>query len=478
MTHRYDPEGIRLPIKIDSTSNGEFAPIPLDMDSQQANAAALAQATRQARHHGVPRRQFLVSSLGAACTLLALNQARAAQGKTAGYFDISNEQANDPEAAEQVLADREFILDVQGHYVRPGGHMQLKSECAETSDYLDRDYMRCLGADSFIQDVFLDSDTDMMVLSFVPSTRDAEPLSIEEAAATRDIIANMKGTNRLLLHGRVNPNQEGDVADMPRLAEEFGVSAWKCYTQWGPDGKGFYLTDDVGIAFIEQARNLGVKNICIHKGIPFGQRSYEHSICSDVGAVAKQFPDVNFLIYHSGWIPGQAEGPYDPDRGEGIDALIQSVLDAGVADQGNVYAELGSTWRGLMRDPDSAAHAMGKLLKYLGPDNVLYGSDSVWYGSPQDQILALRTFQISEALREQYDYPEISADIRAKLFGLNGARVYNIDAAEIQQRMSRDPVTSARTAYREEAPNPHFLTNGPQSRRAFLNLMKLGGGPA
>ena len=35
----------------------------------------------------------------------------------------------------------------------------------------------CLAADEFIKDVFRDSDTDMMVLSFVPSAPDSEPLS-------------------------------------------------------------------------------------------------------------------------------------------------------------------------------------------------------------------------------------------------------------------------------------------------------------
>ena len=36
--------------------------------------------------------------------------------------------------------------------------------------------------------------------------------------ATRDIIEKMEGSKRLLLHGRVNPNQKGDVEDMERLA--------------------------------------------------------------------------------------------------------------------------------------------------------------------------------------------------------------------------------------------------------------------
>src|SRR3546814_14081069 len=92
---------------------------------------------------------------------------------------------------------------------------------------------------------------------------------------------------------------------------------------------------------IEKARSLGVKNICVHKGLPFGRESYEHSLASDIGIVAKMFPDVNFLIYHSGFIAGQPEGPYDHGRGEGGGELIRSVEENGIARNSNVYAEIG-----------------------------------------------------------------------------------------------------------------------------------------
>ncbi len=368
--------------------------------------------------------------------------------------------------AQASLGKKEFIFDVQGHYVPPQVAAQKKRECAKF-DYVSRDYMRCLGADDFVKDVFLDADTDMMVLSFVPSARESEPLTIEEADATRRIVDELEGTQRLMIHGRVNPNQQGDIDDMDRLAEEFGVSAWKTYTQWGPDGEGFYMTDDVGVRFVEKARALGVNNICIHKGIPFGRRSYEHSLCTDLGPIAKQFPDVNFLIYHSGWVPDQPEGPYDPDRNEGLDGLIRSVEEAGLGKDSNVYAELGSTWRGLMRDTDSAAHGIGKLVKHLGENNVLWGTDSVWYGSPQDQIQAFRSFQIAEDVREQYGYPEITDSLRAKIFGLNALRPYEISLDEATMRASRDVVQRRRENYADRR-DPHHLTFGPKTRREFL----------
>ena len=129
---------------------------------------------------------------------------------------------------------------------------------------------------------------------------------------------------------------------------------------------------DAGIAMIERAKKLGVKNICIHKGLPFGPRSYEHSQSSDIGVVAKMFPEMNFLIYHSSYVSTNEEVEFVAGAGrDGIDTLIQSLVDNDVSPNSNVYAELGSTWRLLMQKPDDAAHALGKLLKYCGEDNVL-----------------------------------------------------------------------------------------------------------
>jgi hypothetical protein len=130
---------------------------------------------------------------------------------------------------------------------------------------------------------------------------------------------------------------------------------------------------------------------------------------------------------------------------------------------------LGSTWRFLMRDPEQAAHAMGKLFHYCGEDNVLWGTDSIWYGSPQDQIQAFRTFQISAELREKHGYPQITPALRAKVFGLNAARVYGVSAAEVKKSAARDKVGREKLAY-QERPEPHFRTWGPKTRREFLAL--------
>ena len=489
MRHRIDPEGTRLPIKLDTTSNGEFAPIPLSDTNHLANRLAHEQATSNAKRLGASRRDFLVSACGAATTLLAFNTANAAAGKRGGWFDLEQEAALDQQLAAAQVEGDEFIFDVQGHFVDPSGawlravpadaqpfKWAPKAGCALGAEAGLRSYLRCLSSEEFVKDVFLDSDTEMMVLSFVPSRREAEPLTIAAADATRRIIDRMEGTHRLLLHGRVNPNQPGDLEAMDELKDRWSVCAWKTYTQWGPDGKGYFLSDDTGMRFIEKARALGVKVICIHKGLPFGRQSYEHSQCSDIGVVARRFPDVSFLIYHSGFVAGNPERAYvEGSKRDGIDTLIRSLVDNGVPPNSNVYAELGSTWRFVMRDPDGAAHVLGKLLKYVGEDNVLWGTDSIWYGSPQDQIQAFRTFQISPAPRERHGYPEITPRLRAKIFGLNATRPYGISAEEVRKYTQRDRIFRERLAYRER-PEPHYLTYGPRTRREFLNLLRRNGG--
>jgi uncharacterized protein len=488
MAQRNDPDGIRLPIKLDTTSNGEFCPVPLEAHHFHARRLALETATRNAKRLGMSRRDFLVSASGAATTLLAMNAAYAAAGRNGGFFALDAEAAMAADAAAATLGGGEFIFDVQGHFVNPTGAwtrglpegaQPLRAfagdRCAAAELPGALDHLQCLGPDAFIRDVFLDSDTSLVVLSFVPSRRDGEPLTIEEAAATAAIVERLDGSHRLYLHGRVNPNQPGDVEDMEMLAERYRISAWKTYTQWGPDGTaGFWMDDEPGLAMIEKARSVGVPVIAIHKGLPFGRRSYEHSTCADVGRVAKRFPDVDFLIYHSGFVTDATEGPYDPAREDGIDSLVSSVLEAGLGHGSNVYAELGSTWRFLMRDPTSAAHALGKLLKYLGPDNVLWGTDSIWYGSPQDQIQAFRVFQIAPELREQHGYPEITPEIRARIFGLNALKIYPVSEPLLSEHLGKDQIARERENYRNR-PDPGYLTYGPKTRREFLNLKAWGG---
>ena len=101
-------------------------------------------------------------------------------------------------------------LNLVPENARPYSGME-KASCELADMPGDRSYLNCLSADEFIKDVFLDSDTSIMVLSFVPSTQEREPVTIEDANETRNIVAQLDGSKRLMIHGRVNPNQDGDL---------------------------------------------------------------------------------------------------------------------------------------------------------------------------------------------------------------------------------------------------------------------------
>ena len=61
--------------------------------------------------------------------------------------------------------------------------------------------------------------------------------------------------------------------------------------------------------------------------------------------------------------------------------------------------ELGSTFGQLVTtNPTACAHLLGQVIDAFGADHVLWGTDSIWYGTPQWQIEAFRRFEIPEAL--------------------------------------------------------------------------------
>jgi hypothetical protein len=159
-----------------------------------------------------------------------------------------------------------------------------------------------------------------------------------------------------------------------------------------------------------------------------------------------------------------------------VNRFIKAYIDNGFQpNEGNLYAELGGVWNAYKGIPEQAAHVIGKLLKHVGEDRICWGTDTVWHGSPQDQIQAMRTFQISEEFQETYGYPAMTPAIKAKIFGLNGARVYGLDVDAIRQAARTDSVGSFKANYMND-PNPGFESYGPKTRREFMSFLKLNNG--
>lgn len=488
--------GPKLPIKLDSTTNGEFAPVPVGSTIAHARALAHDRIAANARRIGQSRRSFMATVCGAATTLLALNDAFALRRVGGGRFDLPPEAGVEAEAAQAIMG-REFIFDIQTHFVQANGTAWRNGpvEGAKNFDVIGqmvaglppkacnagRGTLQCYDADNYIKDVFLDSDTDLAVLSFVPALPGENPVSMEEARRVQGLVSALGQNRRLLLHAMIVPNVEDRKRELARMAEvhkQYNIAAWKVYPQWGPKGVGWWLDDpEIGLPFIEEARKIGIKNICMHKGFAFPGNEPKYSSAIDVGRVAKRYPDMNFIVYHSGIEADRPEGAYDPKAERGVDTLIRSLMENGIAPNSNVYAEIGSAWRLVMAKPEQAAHTLGKLVKHVGAKRVLWGTDSIWYGSPQDQIQAFRAFQISQEYQDRFGYAALTPGIKADIFGLNAAPLYGVDLAMVRKRGSLDALDRMKAQYREE-PTPSFETYGPRNAAEWRRFRKLhGAGP-
>jgi hypothetical protein len=432
---------LELPIKLGPRSNGEYVPPPMTPIEAETIRRTKDAAETQARRLGMSRRTFLRSVSGAALMLLTLDAtARAARGGAAGgRYLLHPDSIGDLDAARASIAGNELIFDVQVHYLNydlaspgtldPGFRLFPQQRCGES------DPRACFSIDHVIEEMFLKSDTSKVVMSAIPIPGPGNPLSIEDMELVKRIMTELCGSGRVLVQGQTFPSI-GDASaqrdEMAKLRQEHKIGAWKVYTHAG--GPPWWLDDhDPGItqggkAFIENVRAVGPKVIAVHKGLRLvggGNGGYASPV--DIGPAAKANPDVKFVIYHSGFELGDTEGPYTEATADvGVNRLIKTAKENGIGEGGNIYPELGSTWRLVMSDPAQAAHVLGKLLKQFGPDNVVWGTDSIWYGSPQDQIQAFRAFEITPELQEQFGYPALTPAVKEKILGKTTAKIYKI----------------------------------------------------
>jgi predicted TIM-barrel fold metal-dependent hydrolase len=403
---------------------------------------------------GISRRRFLTGATGAAATFFMLaacsKEEKAAKDSgegPGGTYDVDTETTLDREAAIEALAGDEFVFDVQTHYVNQdvaleGGDWTAAFPHAACEAGVDAGDSRvCFTVDAYFREVFARSDTTMAILSALPSQALAG-LQPEDMRHAIEVATSLGCDGRVLMHGGAYPHR-GDLdealASMDELKAEYDLAAWKIYTMTPTDAH-FYFDDhdpsrpQIGQRFIDHVREVGPPIICTHKGISSIVGSTpELADPSDIGPAAARNPDVSFVVYHSGFEPQMGgKGEYDPTNSspEGVDRLIYSMEQNDLGPNSNVYAELGGTWWFIMRDPEVAAHVLGKLLKHVGEDRVVWGTDSIWFGTPQDQIQALRAFQITPEFQERYGYPELTDELKAKIFGLTSAELYGIDVPD------------------------------------------------
>jgi hypothetical protein len=129
----------------------------------------------------------------------------------------------------------------------------------------------------------------------------------------------------------------------------------------------------------------------------------------------------------------------------------------------NVYGDLGQIFaQTTMADPRAYAFMMGSLVKGLGADHVVWGSDAVWTGSPQWQIEALRRLEIPEEMQKKYGFKPLGpADGPTKraILGENNARLYNFTPQQ-RSALEHDRFAQIKEDYKKEGERRSNRTYG------------------
>jgi hypothetical protein len=452
---------IEPPSFLQPLSSDEYAPLPLRASDRRAVARTQEALAPAVAGYG----RALPSRLRTAAGLAALN---AEAGER--FYEVPPDALRNEETAAFLFAGRGPVIDVQTHFLAPHAAAAGASTILDTMyralmpDWWgELDDIAARSLEDYVRNVFLECETSVAVLTSGPGLDDSRNLFNHEMAATRALIERLGGTGRLLSHCVVHADQPEELEAMAYWRDTFQPVGWKVYTPGRvfaePDGSfrfahGWMLDDEhFGLPFLERARELGVRLICAHKGISM---AVDNGSPRDIGPSAKAFPELSFVVYHAGYeLPfgTPPEGPFTEEtRHLGVNRLIDTAREAGIGHGGNIFPELGTTWFSLIRRPEEAAHVIGKLIAHFGADNIIWGTDSAWYGSAQPLIDAFRVFQIPDWMCERYGYAPLNQEVKQKILAGNAARVYGIDLAAAERRAASDDLAWVRAVvadYRE-----------------------------
>ncbi|MCA9582032.1 MAG: amidohydrolase family protein [Myxococcales bacterium] len=440
---------VEPPIYLGNHSNGEYFHFQTE-EERRMREHILREADDLARRHGMDRRSFLASSMGMTLSLSAVNLVSGCSDDSKGSGFKTPPDINDANACESNVDTTDlFIFDFQTHMVtQPSKAWDGLFKGSSQGKCGFADWRDCWGYESFVDLVFLSSDTHIAVLSGFCAVDGDVPIPNSDLFGVQETLNGMCNDTYKRLYSQfvVTPNYKWKEQQeaMEKFVAEHDVTSWKAFTSWGPGNgnTGYWFDDPIGVEMIEKGRDLGVKIFSCHKGPPISLLDGKYHDPADMVRAAKKYPDVNFVVYHSGvgFAGGSENTPYmrtGPEAYKGANALVNAMVDEGVKPNSNVYADLGAVWNGLKSRPEAAANLMGKLLRFVGEDNILWGTDCIWTGSPQPQIEAFLTFEISEEAQDTYDYPALTMEAKKKILGLNGARLLGIDPVTAKAQIQK-----------------------------------------
>jgi uncharacterized protein len=333
------------------------------------------------------------------------------------------------------IADRDagvhppLVIDVQTHVwwrsggvakMNPAGEAFLKGMAGFRANYTGRPVpIADMGRVMFFDDLFLKSETDIAFLNSFGMKGAYDGVDLfppREAALIRSM-----APARVRVLGCVDPpDGQSAVESLIYQCETLKIDGLKLYPP-GMDARGWLMDDEKNTyPLYEVLRKHGVKNICVHKGIPGAFiEKYCHPL--DMTRAAADFPDLNFIAFHSAF-------PYDAELAE----------QAKKAKVKNIYAELGALAQLMVNDPQRFAQLVGRLLDALDEDHIFWGTDTPIFGPPHWAIQAFQAFTIPDEMIEKNKYPRLTAAVKEKIMCHNAARAFKIDIKSAKKAIEND----------------------------------------
>ena len=278
------------PIPTQVVSSDEYFPYPQTEKQRELQARLLALADGLAKRQGLSRRRFFQTAAGMAASYVAMNET------FGNFFDVTHAEAATPAMAEE-RADQlkdQFIMDMHTHFLRDDtrlkGFVAMRAAVGKAGWNKDlagkEQTIDDLKYDNYVKEIFLDSDSKIVLISSAPSDIEQDWfLTNEQMAAARDKVNARFGSRRLFAHAIFTPGQPGWLEKVD-AALEFKPELMKGYTIGDNTHKDTsrypWRMDDEKVAYLgyEKFVKAGIKNVCVHKGLfaPPLDRSFQ--ICA------------------------------------------------------------------------------------------------------------------------------------------------------------------------------------------------------
>ena len=485
------------PIPTQIVSSDEFYPDPQNERQREVEARLLAMADEFGGKQGLDRRRFFQSAAGMAASFVAMNEVYGP------LFEVSKAEAATPAMAQEranALKDQ-FIMDMHTHFLRDDtrimtfvnmrnavGKAGWNKQLAEREQTIED-----LKFNNYKKEMFLDSDTKISLISSAPSDIEQDWFLTNEQMAEARKKSQRRGRHptRVLSHdlharpaglarqARRRPRAQAgilqglhDRRQHPQGHQPLSRGAWTTRRWptratrrwWRRASRTSASTRDCS-----RRRSRSSSRICAAS--PMSPTS---------GQAAKDWPQLNFVIYHSayrhvGGDPKQALAEFErTGRISWTSDLADIPAQYGV---NNVYGDVGQLFATtLVAEPNVCAALMGTLIKGLGADHVCWGTDALWTGAPQWQIEGLRRLEIPEAMQKKHGFAPLGpADgpVKTAIFGGNNARLYDIQPKRAMLELSSDRFAAMKTEYEKAGPEPsnlrygYVVPNGPVDYSVF-----------